>query len=319
MNGWLKGLLACLAICLSQTVAAQTWPSKPIRIVIGVPTGVLLDLYARLYAEGLSKSLGVAVIVDNKPGVGLTLASDIVAKSEADGYTLLYAPNSAFTMAPHLYSKLPFDASRDLKPVTFTLGGAFLIVANNDLPAKNIKELVELARSKPGQIDYASYGPGSAAHIGFELLAERAGIKMTHIPYRQGVVPDLIGGVVALSYESSGSILPMVKTGKVKALAYTGPQRFAPLPDVATVAEDYPGYELTGWHGFFVPSKTPDAVVQRLFAEITKISETPAMRARMQESGNEPRSTPPAEAARIIAKESAELGAVIKKLNIRLD
>ena len=310
------------ALLLAATGAfaqAPAWPTKTIKIVTPSPVGVGSDTYARAYAEQLSRSLGVPVIVDNRPGAASTIGTDAVAKAPADGYTLLFATSNPFTIAPALFAKLPYNAQRDLVPITRNLQGGSVIVANNSLPADNLKALVALAKSRPGKLSYASYGPGSTAHIGFELLQEAAGIELLHVPYKQSAMPDVIGGQVMLGFEPPVSALPLIKTGKVKAIAYTGARRSAALPDVPTLAELYPGLEVNTWLGMWAPAGTPPAIVQRLYQEVATITRTPEMMKLIADNGLEPMTTPPDETAAIVRREAAAMERVIKAKNIRLD
>lgn len=310
---------AALAAAAAPALASSPWPAKPVRIITPAPAGISGDVFARHYAEQLGKALGVPVIVENRPGAAMIIGVDAVAKAPADGHTLLYGFNSAFTMNPALYAKLPYDARKDLSPVVQNVTGAYFLVAHPGFPARNLKELLEQAKAKPGSIPFASYGPGSAAHLGFEWLQDATGVQLNHVPFKSGAIQDVLAGHVPLMLEAAGTALPHLRTGKLKALAYTAATRHPLLADVPTVAETVPGFELTGWHGFWVPAGTPAAVVQRLNAEINRITRTADMQRRITEVGFEPATSTPEETATAIAREGANWSRLIRAKGIRLD
>lgn len=319
----LATLLAVSVACFAQGAVAQDggsakWPSKPIRIVVPAPAGIAPDIFARLYAAEMQKSFGVPVTVDNRPGASAIIGTAHVAKSSPDGYTVLYGFNQIVTMNPHLFNKLPYDA-KQLQPLSQVVTGAYLILANKDFGPNNVAELLASAKSQPGKVTYGSYGPGTASHLGFELIEAEASIKLLHVPYKQGVLNDVIGGLVAMTIEPTGSGMQFVRNGKVKALAYTGAKRLDTMPDVPTLSETIPGLVIPGWNGFWVPAGTPKAVADSLSAEILRITRLPETRKRMAEAGFEPTGTSAEEMAAIIKRESATWGAVIKAKNIRLD
>ncbi|NML45333.1 tripartite tricarboxylate transporter substrate binding protein [Ramlibacter sp. G-1-2-2] len=308
--------LACAGV---PAWAQPSWPSRPIRIITPSPVGVGSDLFARQYAERLTHALGVAVLVENRPGAASVLGTDAVAKAAPDGYTVLFSTSNPFTMTPFLLKKLPYDAQADLQPVTQALRGGSFIVANNAFPARTIGELIARAKAAPGKISYASYGPGSTAHLGMELVQDAAGIELLHVPYKQGAITDVIGGQVMLGFEPPVSALPHIRAGRLKVLAYTGGQRSAAAPEVPTVAETLPGVEVLTWLGFWVPAKTPDAVVQRLYREVTAINNSPEMRKYIADQGLEPAPATPQETAAVVRKDAEVMGRLIKAKNISLD
>ncbi|MDM0111331.1 tripartite tricarboxylate transporter substrate binding protein [Variovorax sp. J22R133] len=309
----------CLGLAPTATLAADVWPSRPIRIVTPTPAGVGSDVFARIYAELLGKALGVPVVVENRPGALSTIGTDAVAKSAPDGYTILFSTSNPFTMTPFLLSKLPYNPQADLVPVTQALKGGSFIIANPRVPAGNVKELVALARKEPGKLSFASYGSGSTAHLGFELFQEAAGIELLHVPYKQSAMTDLIGGQVMLGFEPPVSALPNIKSGRIKAIAYTGGKRNPAMPEVPTLAESYPGLEVLTWLGFWMPARTPPEIVERMHAEIRKATAAPQMQKAIADAGLEPMSTTPAETAAIIQREADSLGRLIKAKGIRLD
>ena len=316
-----KILFAALAALAVAPVvhADDKLPSKPIRIVTPMPPGVAPDVFARWYAVELQKSLGVPVLVDNKPGASGNIGTDAVAKAPADGYTLLYGFNQLVTMNPHLFTKLPYDAEKNLQPLSQTLVGGYVLLANNDFKPRNIKELLAYARAQPTKVNYGSYGPGTASHLIFELISDATKVDFVQVPYKQGVVTDVMGGQVPMVFEPAGSALPFVKSGRLRALAVTTPKRLEALPDVPTLAEAIPGLEVTGWQGFLAPAGLPPAVASRLTSEIVRITKTPETVAKIREVGFEPTGTSAAELGTTMRRESAQWGAVIKAKNIRLD
>ena len=262
---------AALALTLASAGAqAQSgaWPQRPIRIITPTPAGVGSDVFARAYAERLGQMLKTPVVVENRPGALAAIGTDAVAKAAPDGYTIVFSTSNPFTMTPFLLSKLPYNPQTDLVPVTQALKGGSFIVANPSVPAKNLVELVALAKKDPGRVSFASYGSGSTAHLGFELLQDAAGIELLHVPYKQSAMPDVIAGQVMLGFEPPISALPNIRAGRVKPIAYTGSQRSAALPDVPTLAERYPGLEVFTWLGFWLPAKTPPEIVDRFNREI---------------------------------------------------
>jgi tripartite-type tricarboxylate transporter receptor subunit TctC len=318
-NLFLK-LAGIFVICLGGHVSAQdAWPSKPIRIVVPTAPGVAPDIFARLYANELTKIYKVPVTVDNKPGAAAILGADTVAKAPADGHTILYAFNAPFTMNPHLYSTLPYDAEKDFVPLTQNLKGAYFVVTSVNSPYKTMTELITFAKANPKKISFASYGVGSAAHLAFALIEERASLEALHVPYRLSAVPDVISGVVTVTTEPNGSIIPFIQSGQVRALAYLGSSRHPLFPELPTVGEVIPGYEVLGWHGLWVRSGTPKDVVERLSADLVRLTKTPEIVKKMADVGFEPSGTSPSETAAIIRRESAEWGKLMRTRGIKAD
>jgi tripartite-type tricarboxylate transporter receptor subunit TctC len=317
-------LAAALAVCyttLAPSAIAQmaAWPGSTLKIIVPSPPGVGSDLFARQYAEALAKSLGVAVVVENKPGAALTIAANLVAKSPPDGLTVLFSPSNPLTISPFLMARLPYNAQKDLQPVMQSARGGSFILGNNVLAATDLRGLVALAKASPGKLNFATYGPGSTAHIGLELLQDAAGIDMLNVPYKTSAIPDLIGGQVNVSFEPPASAIAQIKAGKVKALAYTGSKRNPAMPDVPTMAEAYPGLEMPSWIGVWVAAGTPPAIVQRLHAEFAKATHTAEVTRRLLDNGLEPAITTPEETAALIQREAEAMGRIIKAKNIKLE
>ncbi|MCJ0762581.1 Bug family tripartite tricarboxylate transporter substrate binding protein [Variovorax terrae] len=317
-----RTLLLLGAACIAAAPALaqkDAWPSRPIKIITPTPAGVGSDAFARIYADRLSKALKVPVVVENRPGALSTIGTDAVAKAPADGYTLLFATGNPFTLSPFLMPKLPYNPEKDFAPVSEVLRGGSFVVANKDFPAKNLRELVQMAKASPGRISFASYGPGSTAHVGFELVQDTAGIELLHVPYKQSATPDVIGGQVMLGWEPPPSAIPHIRSGRLRAIAYTGSKRNPALPDVPTLAETYPGLELFSWVGFWVPAATPAAIVERLNAEIVAITRAPDVKSAIEETGNEAIGNSPAEMAAVMRREAQAMSRLIKAKNIRLE
>jgi tripartite-type tricarboxylate transporter receptor subunit TctC len=320
MKGAGLSLMLCVAMGLGASGAqADDYPSRSIRVIVPSSPGGSPDVLARIVCAELGKELGQAMVVETLPGAAGIVGTQKVAQATPDGYTLLYGFNQVATMNPPLYKHLPYQPERDLVPIGLTLNLSYMWIANNDFKPKNIAELVKLNREKPGSVNYASTGPGSAAHLGGLLLERMTDTHMTHVPYRSNTNSDLMAGVVQLKLDPVAASLGLVKSGHVKVLAVSSPQRLAVLPDVPTVAETVPGYELTGWQGIWAPVGTPDAIVQRLNAAMVKVIHAPAMQKRIAELGYEPLGSTPAEMATRIHTELKQWTDIVKQANLTLD
>ena len=314
--GWLSLIAAIWSL---PAYPQSAWPNGPIRIVTPTPAGVGTDTFARIYASNLAKALNTTVFVENRPGASSTIATAAVAKADPNGFTLLLSISLPMTTAPALFSKLPYDAGKDFAPVAQLYRGGSFLIANNSFAGNSLKDLVLAAKSKPKSINYASYGPGGTAHLGFELLQEAAGIELVHIPYKTSAVPDLMRGEVTVGWEPAVSAMPFLKDGKIKALAYTGNPRSPALPDVATLAETYPGLEVFTWVGMWAPAGTPDAILDSLHDAIEAINRLPAVVKALSDASSEPMHTTRAQMAVAIDSETQSMGRLIKAKNIKLD
>lgn len=308
--------LAALSPSHAQTAA---WPNKPVRIVVGFAAGTPPDVFARMYGEYASRKLNTPFVIDNKPGSAGNLATDAVAKAPADGYTVLYNVSTAFTINPSIYGKLPFDAEKDLVPLATTMRQGLVLIAGPTFKADSLQALLELARAKPGTITHASYGAGSPSHLIMEWFKDETKTNMIHVPYRTTPVPELIGGQVDLVLEPMASAYPLIASGKVKALAYSGPARHPAMPNVATFAEQVPQLSMMSWHGLWAPAATPPAVVERLHATFLAASQDPEMRKRITDLNSEPLGASREEMAAMVRRDSDIYGRIVKARNIRLD
>ncbi|WP_186332197.1 Bug family tripartite tricarboxylate transporter substrate binding protein [Bordetella genomosp. 13] len=312
-------LMALALGCASAHGQAQDYPSRPIRVIVPSSPGGSPDVLARLISEPLGKELGQPLVVETIPGAAGIIGTDKVAKAEPNGYTLLYGFNQIATMNPPLYKKLPYSPERDLAPLGLTLNLSYMWIASSAFGPDNIAELIALNRQKPGSVDYASTGPGSAAHLGALLLEKMTGTEMHHVPYRSNTNSDLMAGIVQLKLDPVAASLGLVKSGRVKVLAVSSPQRLAVLPEVPTVAETVPGYEMTGWQGFWAPAGTPAHIVQRLNTAIVKVVRQGDMRARIEQLGYEPLGSSPQEMADRIHRELQHWTDMARQANLSLD
>src|SRR5437764_3944519 len=302
-------LIALLLAAFSFAALAQTWPAKPVRLVVAYPPGGGIDVMGRQIAEKLTGMWGVPVVVENKPGANTIVATEAVAKSPADGYTVLLTTDATFSINPHLYAKLPFDTQRDFIPVTMLVLLQQLLVANPSLPATTLDELIALAKVKPGAINYAASGSGSQPHLSGEMLKYKAGIDLVHVPYK-GIslaVPAVMAGEVQLTFAGIATSMPQLKAGRIKALAIGGPKRSPLLPQVPTFAElGYPEVETHAWFGLFLPAGSPREAVQRLYTDTTKILDDPEVRQKqLIDKGYDVVGSSPEEFAAYIKKDSA--------------
>lgn len=310
-------VLACCAVWagVAHGADAPAYPVKPIRFVVPFTPGAINDYLSRTIGQKLAESWGQQVIVDNRPGAGTIIGTDIVAKSAPDGYTLLLA-STAFAINVQLYPKLPFDAARDFAPVVRIGSAPLLLVSAPQLSAKNVQELVALARAKPGQISYGSTGTGGSAHLMGEMFKSMAGIDVAHIPYK-GLAPaliDVIAGRVSFTFGTYLAVNSHIKAGRVKAFAVTSKARSRVTPDLPAIAEaGYPDYDASAWWGIVVPARTPKPVVSKLNAEIVRILDSPQMREQMLAQGVEVAPTTPEQFGKYIASEIAVWSRAVKQ------
>jgi tripartite-type tricarboxylate transporter receptor subunit TctC len=317
---WIAGLCASLLAAYLGAAVAQSYPSKPIRLVVGFPPGGGVDINARLLAPKLTEFLGQPVIVENRPGAGTNIANELVAKAAPDGYTLLInTPAVAINMA--LYRKLPYDTLRDLTAVSIFSEAPNILVVHNGVPARDVKELVALARAKPGTLNYSSAGSGTTQHLAGELLKLRTGIDVVHVPYK-GSAPSLtslVAGEVDLSFANIPAIFQHVKAGRLRPLASTGTKRAELMPDVPTMREAGIDVEVTVWYAVLAPAATPREIVGTLAGAIMKAARSPDIRQRLLDQGAEPVGSTSEEFDRVLRAEVAKWQEVIGAAGIRAD
>ena len=315
MRSLLHAALACAALAASAPAAAQPFPTKQLRMVVTFPTGGAPDILARTIAEKLDPAWGQTMIVDNKPGAGGNIGAEFVARAPADGHTLVMGTVGTHSINGSLYAKIPYDMVRDFAPVTLIASTPNLLVVNNDIPAKNLQELIALAKAKPGTLTYGSPGIGTSVHVSGELFNSLAGVKTTHVPYkgRQMAIPDLLGGSISMMFDNMPSAIPVVREGKLRAIGVTSAKRSASAPEIPTIAEQgLPGFEATSWFAVFAPAGTPRPVVDRLHAEIVRIFGLPDVQAKMKTLGLDLILGGPDELAKTQAAEIVKWAKVIK-------
>ena len=306
---------------ISPVGPGAAYPAKSIRVIVGFPPGSGADITARVIGAKAGEALAQQVIVDNRPGAASNIAAELAAKAPADGYTL-FIGTVANTINATLYPRLPFDFARDFAPVVLTTAAPNVLVVHTSVPAKSVKELIALAKSRPGQLNYASAGTGTAPHLSGELFNAMAGIRMVHIPYKGSppAVTDLLAGEVALMFSPSSTVLAHVKTGRLRALAVTTAARLPSLPELPTVAESgLKGYETITWFGFVAPAKTPQAIVARLNAEIVKVLALPEVRSPFAIQGIEVIGGTPEQFASYIRDEITKWAKVIRLSGAKAD
>ena len=312
-----------LAIACCQSAAlAQAWPAKPIRIIVPFSPGGIADNSARTVADKLGARLGQPVVVENRPGAAGNIGSEMVAKSPPDGYTLLLGYDSTIVVNPHVYAKTGFDVLRDFAPVTKLGDAGVIVVAHPSVPAKDLRELIALAKAKPGTFAYGSAGTGSSAHLACEMLSQRTGAGLIHVPYKGGgqAIADAVGGQIPLACTAVAGAQQFMKAGRLKGLGLSSATRAAGAPDVPTFIESgLPGFVVDSWVGVLAPANTPRPIVERLQAEIAAVLQMPEVRERYSVLGIEPVGNKPDEYAAQIRADLARWGPVVKQANIRIE
>lgn len=319
----LRRLAAVIALGVASTAAlAQTYPAKPVRMVVPFPAGGATDIVARLVAQKMTEAFGQQVLIDNRAGAAGTIGSDAVAKAAPDGYTLLVGTSSTHAIAQSLYAKLAYESIRDFTPVAGLATSTITLSAHPSVPARTVKDLIALAKAKPDALSFASSGSGGVSHLVGEMFKFQAGVQMLHVPYK-GDAPalaDLVGGQVSLQFGTAVSFLPYIQSGKLKALAVTSTKRSPILPDVPTVSESgLKGFEALQWFGVFGPAGLPRDLVARLHGEIQRIVQTPELKDRLTKLASEPLVGTPEQFAAFQKSEIAEWAKVVKASGTRLD
>jgi tripartite-type tricarboxylate transporter receptor subunit TctC len=321
-NKRLIWLLAATAPFISSAPAvAQTWPARTVRIISPFPPGGGNDAVARFLAAKFPEQIGGAFVVENRGGSGGLQGTDLVAKSPPDGHTLLIS-SPEFSINPSMRSKMPYDTFKDFAFISQLASGQFLLASHPSVPVRSAKELIALAKGRPGQLTYSTSGAGGINHLAGELLQAMSGIRWLHIPFK-GAGPAIIatmGGEVEFVFASTIGLVGPVKSGKLRGVAVTGEQRYAELPSVPTVAEaGVPGYSVTGWYGFYAPANTPPDIVRRLHEESRRALNSPDIKEKLIKAGNEPVGTPPAEFLAFVRAEYDKWAKVIKSANLKIE
>jgi tripartite-type tricarboxylate transporter receptor subunit TctC len=322
MNRWMAMAVGVSFAAVSTLAAAQAWPAKPIKYVVPFAAGGTTDILARTISEKLSVALGQPVVVENKPGAGGGLGAAEVAKAAPDGYTIMGGTISTHAINATLYKSLPYDPVRDFAAITLIARVPNMLVINNDIPAKDVAELIALMKANPGKWSFASSGNGTSQHLSGELFKGMAGVDMQHIPYKGSppALTDVMGGQVSMTFDNITTAWPLAKGGKLRALAVTTAKRSPVSPEVPTLAESgLPGYEIGSWQGVFAPAGTPPEIVKRLNAEIVKIINSPDVQKKLLELGAEPVANSPEEFTALVKTEVVKWGDVVKKSGAKVD
>jgi tripartite-type tricarboxylate transporter receptor subunit TctC len=306
---------------LAANAYSQPYPTKPIRMVITYPPGGNTDLVGRAMAQKLSEQVGQQVVVDNRGGAGGIMGTMITAQAVPDGYTIMLGTSAGMVVNPLLQSKLPYDALKDFAPVSNVIILPQLLVANPQLPAKTMKELIALAKAKPGWLSAGSSGVGTPNHLGTELLKSMASVNILHVPYKGGAqaLTDVMGGQIHMAFSSVPAMIPHLKAGRLIALGVGSAKRTPALTNVPTIGETVPGYEYSTWFGIFAPAKTPQSIVMRLNSEIVKALAAPEINQRFVANGGDPAPSTPDELRRYMIEETARWAKIIKTANIKIE
>jgi tripartite-type tricarboxylate transporter receptor subunit TctC len=316
----LSVVVSATASITSMPAVAQQYPDRPIRLIVGFPPGGAADILGRIAAQQLTEALGQQVVVDNRGGAGGLIATEIAAKGAPDGYTLLFT-SIPHVINPHLYRKVNYDAIRDFVPVVQFVAVPLMMASHPALPAKTVKELITYAKSKPGQINYASGGSGASSHLAMELFKTLAGVDLNHIPYKGTgpLITDLIAGQVSLTIASAVPLAPHVKSGKLRGLAVTGPKRSPSFPDLPAIAETVPGYEVVNWFGVLAPAGTPRTIVTRLNSDLNRALGARDLKERLTLQGADAAGGTPEEFAKVIKADFAKWAKVVRSSGARVD
>ena len=322
MKKTILSLLSFLAMLLPFAVQAQAYPTKPVRLLVPFAPGGTTDVLARLLAQKLADSMGQQFVIENKPGAGGNIGAELAVKSPADGYTLVMSFDGTMAINPNTYAKMPFDPQKDLVAVANVAQVPLLIVVHPGVAAKTVGEFVALAKASPGRINYSSAGHGSTGHLTGELFRSRAGIDIVHVNYKGGgqAVQDLLGGQIQMLVTALPTVEGNLKSGKVRALAFTSSKRVPGAPDVPTLAESgYPGLEVLSWYGILAPAGTPAEIVRKLNAEINRVLQAADVRERLTALGTEPTGGTPEQFAQVIRADTARWAKVVADAGIRIE
>ncbi|HZN26850.1 MAG TPA: tripartite tricarboxylate transporter substrate binding protein [Burkholderiales bacterium] len=321
----MKGIFCATAAVLALAcgaAGAQQYPAKAIRVVVGFAPGGGTDLVARIIGAKMNESWGQPVLVDNRAGATGTIGADLVAKAPPDGYTLLMGHVNSHGIAPNIFRKLPYDAERDFSMVAYVGYVPNVLVIHPSIPARNVKELIAIAKAQPGALNYASSGVGSTQHLAGELFTLLTGVKIVHVPYKGSgpAVVDLLAGHVSMNFDTMPPVLPHIKSGRMRALALTTPKRSPQLPDVPTMMEvGLKGFDMTNWYGMMAPAKTPRDIVVKLNGEVNRIVRLPDAKAKLEEAGTQLDPMSPEQFASFLHAEIAKYAKLVKAANVSLD
>lgn len=314
------GMVIVLMLAAAPSLAA--WPDKPIRVILSVPAGATPDVTARLVLPGLSRELGQQLVADNRAGAGGLIGAEIASKSAADGYTLFISSPGALTILPHLRKSVPYDTLRDFIPVSLISIGPFVLMVHPSVPAKNIGELIALAKAQPGKLNYASAGNGVANHLAMELFKQMTGTDIVHVPYKGApqAVTDVVAGHMGMMFNSIAPIIAHIKAGRVRVLGIASAQRSPQLPDVPTISESgVPGFEAVNWFGLFAPAKTPRPIITRVNAALVKTVHSPEIQAQFLALGADPVGSTPEEFAAFVRRDLEKYARIVRVSGARVD
>jgi tripartite-type tricarboxylate transporter receptor subunit TctC len=317
-----SGIVAVLALCAAPVTIAQSWPAKPVRIIVPFPPGGGLDFFTRIVAARLQENLGQQFLVENRSGAGGMIGAEAGAKAPPDGYTVLFASSAEITINQHLYPKIAYDSGRDFAPVSYAAHAALLFSVHPSLPAKTLKEVIALARARPGQLNYASAGTGGTQHLAGELLKSAAKIDIVHVPYKGAgpAVVDMVGGHVSMGFTALPSSIQQARAGKLRPIAVTSTKRSAAAPQVPTFAElGFPSIDLVVWYGVLFPARTPADIVARMSSEIGRAVQSPDVKSKLLQQGVESVGTTPDQFAKFMQSEIVRYGRIIKESGAKPD
>jgi tripartite-type tricarboxylate transporter receptor subunit TctC len=313
-------LIAVLAFACAGAVSAQSYPNHPIKVIIPWPPGQATDLAARMVSEKLVPVLGQPLVMDNRPGAGGTIGSEFASKQPADGYTLLAGSSGPISISPNV-QKVPYDPLKDFAPISLLAVNPYTLVVNPSVPASNVKELIALLRANPGKYSFSSSGSGASSHLASVLFNSMANVSAVHVPYKGSSpsVTDLVGGQVAYTFETVPAVISFVKSGRLRALAVSAARRSAAVPELPTIADDLPGYEMSGWIGFMAPAGLPSELRTRLSAETRKVLQDPDIRNRFIALGLDPAGNTPEEYAEFLKRQNDRYASIVKQAGLKLD
>ena len=316
-------LSIALSIAAVSTAAyAQSWPTKPIRLIVSVPAGGTPDVVARMITPGLAAALGQQFVVDNRGGAAGLIGAELAARAAPDGYTFFFSSPGALTMLPHLQKKVPYDTLRDFQPVSLVCIGPFLLITHPSVQAKSVKELIALAKAAPGKLNYGSAGSGAPNHLAMELLKNMASINITHVPYKGApqAVTDVLGGNMHMMLNSIPPVIPHVKAGRLRLLGVSSAKRSPQLPDVPTISEaGVPGYDVSTWFGMLAPAQTPPAIVARVNSTIAAVVHAAETKALFEKLGYDAVGSTPQEFAAYLRTEYEKTGKLVKLIGAKMD